>query len=130
MPRLNVWLPVELATTVRANLPSVNVSQVLQEGLRALLGCKHDRIACAACAAELDRGALIDTAKGEYYSQLLWELEDLVAAGGTAEGAARVAKSVALAHQLSAARQPLPRPGRTQQRRNADRRWLERQWRS
>lgn len=127
MPRVNLWLPAELAMTVNDQLPAVNMSQVLQEQLRALLGCKHDRIVCAACNAEVEKAKLVEDAKSAFYSQLLWELEDLIARDGTAEGAARVAKSVALAHRLPVADRPLPRPSRSQRKRALDQEWFNRQ---
>lgn len=50
-----------------------------------------------------------------FYSDLLYELGELAARGGTATGAAAVAKRVALAHGLaSAERHPLPRLTRAQ----------------
>lgn len=125
MPRVSVWLPEKLARTIGDSMPGVNYSKILQEGLQGLLGCKHEAVVCAACSEQVDRADIVDRAKSEFYSQLLWELQDLVAVGGTAEGAARVAKSVALAHEVSAARQPLPRPGRRQRERNLDRRRIE-----
>jgi hypothetical protein len=125
--RVNVWMPDELLAKMRAELPGVNVSKVLQDGMRALIGCRHPGLVCAECAQALDLAAIVDEAKSAFYSQLRWELEDLVLNGGTAEGAARVAKGVAMAHQISAAALPLPRPGRTQRRRQRDRAWLEQQ---
>jgi len=118
MPRVSVWLPDQLAGTVTDTMPGVNFSKVLQDGLQSLLDCKHEALVCAACSEQVDRAGIIDRAKSEFYSQLLWELQDLVAVGGTAEGAARVAKSVAVAQHVSGARnQPLPRPSRSRHRR-------------
>lgn len=125
--RVNVWLPDELVAAVREHLPDVNVSKTLQAALRSLLSCKHDRMVCAECAQPVDLAALLDEAKSAFYSQLRWELEALVNNDGTAEGAARVAKDVAVAHQITAAKAPLPRPGRAQRQRQRDRAWLEAQ---
>jgi hypothetical protein len=41
MARVNVYLPDELAELVRGACPGLNVSGVLQAGLRELLGCDH-----------------------------------------------------------------------------------------
>jgi hypothetical protein len=127
MARLNVWVPDELLAKMRAELPGLNVSKVFQDGVRALIGCKHTHLVCAECAQQLDLAAIVDTAKSAFYSQLRWELEALVNNDGTAEGAARVAKDVAVAHQITAAKLPLPRPGRAQRKRQRDRAWLEAQ---
>lgn len=113
--RLNVYLPDELAATVRGRLPDLNVSAVLQDALRALLGCRHELIACAACATAIDKRRMIDDALSRFYMDLHWRLGELVNSdrGGTAEGAARIAKDVGERHQISAAgRLPLPRPSR------------------
>lgn len=113
MPRVNVWLPEGLADLVRTHLPSANFSQLLQEALRAALGCLHDQLACAHCAHPVDRWALVDEHLSKFYSDALWDLTPLVDRGATAEGAARVLKDVAQRHRVSAAgRTPLPRPSR------------------
>jgi hypothetical protein len=125
--RINVWLPELLAKTVRDELPNINVSQILQDRLRELLGCKHRHAQCSACAAPIDLLEVRRDAKDEFYSQLLWELEDLVGRGGTAEGAARVAKEIARAHDLKGVRRPLPRPTQLQRRRFMEARWVEAQ---
>lgn len=127
--RLSVWIPDELADTIRERLPDLNVSKVLQDGLRSLLGCEHEQLVCAACAAPVERRAFIDDALSKFYSQVMSELRELVAAGGTCEGAGRVVKGVAEAHQVSAAKRvSLPRPPRgVRARREWERRWLEQQ---
>lgn len=129
--RLSVWVPDELADTIKERLPMANVSRVLQDGLRSLLKCPHDTAACGDCGAPMDKAQIIDEALSSFYRALMWELHDLVNAGGTAEGAARVLKGVGEAHQVSAARRiSLPRPPRgVRARREWDRRWLEEQQR-
>lgn len=127
--RLNVWVPDELAVTVREAMPGVNVSKVLQDGLRSLLKCGHETVACADCGEPIDKAQLVDDALSAFYRQVWWELHDLVHADGTCEGAARVFKAVAEAHQISAAkRMSVPRPPRgKRERREWERRWYEQQ---
>lgn len=113
--RVNVWIPDELAGSVRARLPDLNVSAVLQDALRERLGCHHDRAVCAACALPVDVHAAGTVRLERFYCDVLDALVDLVAHGGTAEGAARVVKDVATRHQLPvAAKRPLPRPTRAE----------------
>jgi hypothetical protein len=113
MPRVNVWLPAELAEVLRAELPDLNLSQLVQDAIRGVLGCRHDELACARCAEPVDRGALVDAAMSAFYSDVMWDLIPLVDRVGTAEGAARVVKEVARRHQVSRAEStPLPRPSR------------------
>ena len=123
--RVNVYLPDELAATIRASVPELNLSRALQDALRGLLSCRHDQLECSACAAKVDRGSFIDRALSAFYWDLVDELHRLVDQGGTAEGAGRIAKDVAQRHQVSAARNaPLPRPPAS--RRGARRRELAR----
>ena len=57
--------------------------------------------------------AVVDV--NRFYSDLVFELGELARAGGTATGAAAVAKRVALAHGIeSAANVPLPRLNRAE----------------
>lgn len=112
--RINAYVPDGLAERVKAELPEVNVSAVLQEALRSLLDCDHDRLACADCGEPVD-GSVVDAeeALAAFWSDLLHEWGPLVDRGGTAEGAARVGKAVAIAHGIPGAdRKPLPRPPR------------------
>lgn len=115
MPRVNVWLSDELAETVRRALPNVNYSQVLADGLRSRLGCRHDELACTTCGHLEQRFDIEDVAVGRFYLDLVDELRTLVTRGGTAEGAARIAKNVGERHRVTvAARLPLPRPTRAE----------------
>jgi hypothetical protein len=108
---MSVWIPTELAETVREQLPEVNVSGTLQKALRGLLGCEHKTVVCADCAEPVQVAGLIDLALSAYFSQLMMELEDLMVADGTVEGACQVAKKVGIAHGISKAQnQPLRRP--------------------
>lgn len=113
MPRINVWIPDDLDRTLRRRLPEINRSAVVQGALAALLDCDHDALSCSTCSTPVDHRRLIDDAQSRLYLDQLWELDPLVRRGGTAEGAARILKSVALRHHVTAAaRTPLPRPTR------------------
>jgi hypothetical protein len=113
--RVNVWIPDELAGSVKERLPELNVSAVLQEALRDRLGCRHDRTVCASCAASVDSWQLGTDRLERFYLDLLDGRRELILNGGTAEGAARIAKDVGTRHQIGvAARQPLPRPTRAE----------------
>lgn len=111
--RINVHLPDGLAADVKEQLPDLNVSGLLQEALRSLLDCDHDSVVCADCGEPVDAVAVAGEAMGEFYAALLWAWEDLVDRGGTAEGAARVAKDVAVRMGVPRAEtRALPRPTR------------------
>lgn len=113
MPRKHVWLPQELLAAVEER-GHVNYSAVLQEGLRGLIGCEHDALACQACAAPIDRHQLVDEGLARFYRAAVWALEDLVYRVGTAEGACRVLREVARAHKVPGVENiPLPRPSRS-----------------
>lgn len=124
---MSVWVPDELAAAVKEHLPKLNVSNVLQDGLRQRLRCHHFTVQCADCAETIDVNALVDQGKSAFYTQLLMEIENLINADGTLEGAARVAKSVALSHGLDVGWKPLPRPNQAQRRRHLDALWYQRQ---
>jgi len=53
------------------------------------------------------------------WRDMLYALEQLVDQGGTAEGAARVLKGVAVRHNVPGAQNPLPRPSRATRERLA-----------
>lgn len=115
--RLNVSVPDELHRLVLDELPGVSPSQLLQEAMRALLDCRHETVRCSRCTSTVDVHERIDAALDRYYLDVLWELHPLVQRGGTAEGAARVAKSVAARHRIPAARRA-PLPGRSRAERH------------
>ena len=120
MPRVNVWVPDELHQAASA-LPAVNWSAAIQSGLRGLLACDHDAMACTSCGHETTAEAVRREALERFYRDLLTELALLVAAAGTPEGAARVARKVALAHGIAgAASAPLPRLTRARRQELAD----------
>ena len=111
--RVNVFLPDDLAAAVRENLPGLNVSKTLQGALAALLGCQHGELACAACGTVIDRAEVVAGELDAFYDELLRRLEPLVWKVGTAEGAARILRDVALLRGIGVAvRRPLPRPNR------------------
>jgi hypothetical protein len=124
MARVNVSIPDELVALVREKLPGLNVSGVLQEGLRAMLKCTHDELVCRRCGAGLNHWRLVDQAVGRFYADVMWEVGELVrrSPAATAEGAARVIKRVAADKNVSeVAHQPLPRRARvTRQTRVVD----------
>lgn len=115
-----MYLPDELGETVKTVLPDVNVSAVLQEALRRLLDCEHERLACTDCGTVVNPSGLADQALDQLWQELLWAWQPLVDRGGTAEGAARVGRDVAVRLGVPGAeRRPLPRPPRRRGGRDA-----------
>jgi hypothetical protein len=116
-----VWIPDELAATLRAELPKLNVSRVLRGALEGLLVCRHDGpLACSACAASIEPGALRLEARRSMYEDIYQRLVDLIPGGGSAEGAARVVNGVAARYGVDV--WPEPRRTRAEHRQDADRR--------
>lgn len=116
MARLTVWIPDELVETMRQALPELNVSATLQEAIRALLACRHERAVCAACASPLDLFDIAARAVDSFYVDVSDRLEGLVRRSGTAEGAVRILAERAAAHEARSApqRRPLIRPSRAE----------------
>lgn len=115
MARKNVSIPDDLLAAVAEHLPDLNVSAVVQDALRAMLEgeCPHSRITCTDCGQTLNRDAVSGEALSEFWAELLHEWQPLVDKGGTAEGAARVGKNVAVRMGVPGAeRRALPRPAR------------------
>lgn len=113
MAKVNVSVPDELVARVRVELPGLNLSQVLREGIASKLSCEHHRMRCDCCEAVFDRREVVGDELGRFYGDVQWELGELVRKVGTAEGAARVVKSVAQHWGLDAGwTVPLPRPTR------------------
>lgn len=111
--RVNVYLPDDLGERVRSDLPDVNVSAVLQSALRGLLECGHEQLTCGDCGESVEASEVAGEALAAFWSELLWAWEPLVDRGGTAEGAAKVGRGVAVAMGVpDAERRPLPRPPR------------------
>jgi hypothetical protein len=115
--RKNVSLPDDLEASVRELLPDINVSAVLQDALRKLLEggeCPHNRLTCAECGVDVARSQVGGELAGRFYRELLHELGPLVDQLGTAEGAARIAKRIALELGVPGADHlGLPRPPRS-----------------
>jgi hypothetical protein len=89
LARLNVSVPDELVELAKERHPTMNVSRVLQEGLRRALACQHERLRCAECGDELGRdGALLEP----FFVDVMHALADHLYAGGTLEGFARVVR--------------------------------------
>lgn len=128
MARMTVTMTDDLLRRVRAELPGLNVSGALQELLRAKLACDHVDLACRACGAALAAHALVLAGLARFYGDCLDALEEPVAHGATAEGAARVIKMVADRHHLEAKR-PLPRPTRAERQAVRDQVFLAEQQR-
>lgn len=115
--RVNVWLPDELLATVRGELPTLNVSRVLRGALEGLLECRHDGLlACSACAATIEPGALRLEARRQMYEDIYRRLSDLIPHGGSMEGAARVVNGVAARYGV----ETWPEVRRTRAERRAD----------
>ena len=113
MARVSLTLPDELLELIRAHSPRINLSGVLQEGLRARLKCDHRLLACSRCTAAFGRRELVDEELGRFYGDVLWELGELARKAGTAEGAARLVRDIAERHDVTQAYfTSLPRPSR------------------
>ena len=109
--RITIYVPDDLGEQVRS--ADMNVSAVAQEALRRRLECDHERLTCSACGDGVGRDEVAGGAMAELWQDMLWRWEPLVDRGGTAEGAARVARDVAVRHGVPRAdRIPLPRPSR------------------
>lgn len=115
MKRVSVTIPDELAGEVRRRLPALNVSGLLQNALRAALGCSHGQLTCATCAASLDPGDVAREALDALYRDLVDGLEDLLWSAGTLEGFGVRLKNVAQRHNVRLAFvRPLPRHTRAE----------------
>jgi hypothetical protein len=113
MARVSLTLPDELLVLIRTQSPRVNLSGVLQEGLRARLKCDHREVTCVRCAAPFGRRELVDEELGRFYGDAMWELGELARRAGTAEGAARILHEIAERHSITKATfTSLPRPSR------------------
>lgn len=116
--RVNVTLPDELAELVRREMPGLNVSAVLQRALSALVECPHAELVCSCCGARVQHRALTDARLSAFYAEVVWQLHGPIGRCETAEGAARVLRSVARSWEVPFIdRAPLPRPTRSQRER-------------
>jgi hypothetical protein len=111
--RLNVYLPDDLGEKVRSEMPDLNLSGLLQQALRQALDCAHERWVCADCGEDVDTDEVCRGAMKELWDELWWSWEPLVDRRGTAEGAAKVGRDVAVRMGVpGAAMRPLLRPTR------------------
>lgn len=104
MARVTLYVPEELLATARAARPDANLSALLQAGLRGLLGCEHAALACSRCGHETTTSAVEAAALERFYRAVMGRLREHVDAFGTVEGAARLVRTVALAHGVAARR--------------------------
>lgn len=111
MPMLSIYVADELDELVQAELPNLNLSQTFQAHLSGLLRCDHQRVICRDCSATVDNATLIAAELERFFVDLMRKLEELVHRIGTAEGAARVARDLALNYRVDRAKDwVLPRP--------------------
>jgi len=111
MPRVTVWVPDELHARARSECPDLNWSATMQFGIAAALDCEHHSLVCRRCASGVDVEATVGEAVSSFLFELLQELTPLVWRTGTAEGACRVIKRLAVDRGLPCAGQlPQPRP--------------------
>jgi hypothetical protein len=107
--RVNVSVPIELLERIRAEHPSLNLSAVFQDGLRALVECPHEHLACARCGANLRHSAVAEEALGRFYIDLISALRKHIQREGTAEGFGRQMKALGEEHGVRLASElPLP----------------------
>lgn len=115
MARVTVWVPDALDRARRAHLGHLRLSSLVQDAIRARLGCEHLQLACAVCGEPVDRGGLLSGAVVDFYRDAIGALGQLVARVGTAEGAARILQATARRWDLPGVESiPLPRPSRSQ----------------
>jgi hypothetical protein len=121
--RLNVSVPDELIELAKQRHPSMNVSRVLQEGLRRAVGCEHEHLACVECGDELGLDELRGPILEPFFVEAMRALADLLYDGGTLEGYARVLRRIGREHHVDRAMTfPLPVLSRSQRehRRHVD----------
>lgn len=127
---MSLTLPAELARAVREKFPRINYSKVLRDGLQAMLGCRHERLACVHCGNVETRWGLVGAELRQFLGDVLWsDLVGLVDAGGTAEGAARLIRERAIRLGLPGA-EALPVPKATRRTREWIRAELRREVRA
>lgn len=117
-----MYVPDELVAKVRADLPGLNVSRVVQAALTGLLSCEHDEWVCVECASHVDRVDHVRLEVRRFYADAMQRIEPLVWRCGTAEGAAGILHDAAQAWGFN----PGPRPRPTRAEREAAR-WDERE---
>lgn len=114
MPRRTVWISEELDALVATELPDVNWSAALAAGIRGLLDCGHEQLACTSCGAATTRTAVVSPALERFYSKVMFELGLKVTVAGY-QGAAAIVRRVATDHAVPGlAAVPVPRATRAQ----------------
>jgi hypothetical protein len=113
--RINIWVTPGLLEAAREVNPDLNVSALVQEALREVIGCSHEELACRKCSAPIVRADVVEKAVTSFYLDALDAIGELVRRGGTAEGAARKLREIAGRWRLKIATEaPLPRPTRAE----------------
>jgi hypothetical protein len=113
--RRSVYVPGQLLDEVLDRIPDLNLSGVLQDALRELLGCEHEQLACRDCAAPLHRAAIVELTLTRFYGDMMEALGPLIRRGGTAQGAAAKVREVATEWRVRLAIDaPAPRPTRAE----------------
>lgn len=114
MGRRTVWVPDELEQLVAEQLAEVNWSAAIQAGLRALLECRHDELACISCGAETTAARVAGEPLAAFYRAAMAEYSMRTDQAGYV-GAAQVLRRLAVDHEVpGAGTVPLPRATRAQ----------------
>jgi hypothetical protein len=98
MPRRTVWVSDEL-NQLAETLPSINWSEALANGVRALASCEHQDLACAACGTTTTAGHVAGPALEAFFRSIMVELGANVGQPGY-EGAARIVRRIAADHDV------------------------------
>lgn len=120
MARLNVSVPDDLIDQARRAHPGMNVSKVLQDGLRSVLGCSHHgQLSCSTCGDAVPLHDLELAAVNRFYVAVMRLIADALYAGYTVEGVARVVRTLGKHEGVpDAERIPLPKLSRSQREHN------------
>jgi len=94
--RVTLSLPSGLLERVRQANPELNLSEVFQKAMQEVLDCPHRELRCARCSAPIDHREIQADVLGRFFSDAMWALGELIYGGGTAEGAHRVLKRLAI----------------------------------
>jgi hypothetical protein len=112
--RVNLTVPEELLVQFRQQAPGACLSQILRESLVQRLDCDHGYLQCEGCSKTFSFQQMAGAGAAKFLGELLWKFTELVDRGGSAEGAARVAKDLGVRMQIPGAEgMSLPRPSRS-----------------
>jgi hypothetical protein len=76
MARVNVWVPDGLLEQLRERCPGAVMSRLVQDAVRAALGCEHAAgWTCAVCGVPVDRLEVERTAKADLWRAISARLE-------------------------------------------------------